>query len=74
MEVVMIEVEINTEKDNEYPKLMISKDFGHIVLMDAPKRGVNIREGSNYIVGYFSEHWNMDCFEDFTGTVTLKNK
>jgi len=62
-----------TEK-SEYPKLMISKTNGQIVLFEEREKGTVVYAGtSNNDLGWTSDVWIMDCFEDFYGEVTLSN-
>ena len=54
----------------DYPKLMICGDR-LIVLMIS--KGVGHMLQGSYELGYSANDWDMDCFEDYTGTVTLEN-
>jgi len=57
----------------DYPKLMVAAD-GEIVLMCSHGKGVVIRCGNTINpVGQMSECWHMNCFKDYTGTITLEN-
>jgi len=59
-------------KGSEYPKLMIGVGVVGIVLFSKPGCGTVIRSGC-HSVGYSETKWNMDCFEDYTGKITLEN-
>lgn len=57
-----------------YPKLMITKTSGCIVLFHEEEKGVCLQKGDTQnIVGNHSSIWNMHAFEDFTGSITLSN-
>ena len=72
------------KKKASYPKLMISKDTGVIVLVTSEREnkgtGTIVRPailyGGNTTVlaaGYYSDKWAMEWFSDYTGSVTLTN-
>jgi hypothetical protein len=63
-----------------YPKLMESMHDGTIVLFSAERKGVCIHPGSDEdafdepsAVGKHFDHWDMNSFVDYHGTVTLQN-
>ncbi len=59
-------------KATEYPKMMISKDTGDIVLFSKYGTGTVVRTGDwKWEMGKHGSCWNMACFEDFTGKVLL---
>lgn len=71
-------IESTIEKDNNeisYPCLMESHS-GRIVLFMAASAGILLKQGANTDPdrGYYSKTWNMDNYEPFNGTITLKNK
>jgi hypothetical protein len=71
----MINVEFNqNKKQKSFPKLMISND-GQIVLFIIQSIGTVVYSNSNNCkVGYYSNAWNMDIYNDFDGEITLKNE
>lgn len=71
-----MKVEVKGEYDAmlvEYPKLMISREDGIIVLFSAPEKGTCINRNAMYNIGYYASNWAMSCFEYFDGEITLKN-
>lgn len=57
-----------------YPKLMKSKAYAHIVLFTGHKMGTVMKTSVYHSVGYFSDTWAMDGFEDYEGSITLTNE
>ncbi len=67
------------KKKASYPKLMIAKNGGVIVLMTAEKGN----EGTGTVLyggkttfratGHYSKTWAMERFSDYDGSVTLTN-
>lgn len=55
-----------------YPKLMKS-NAGSVLLMVSEGCGVVLVKGGYYPVGYYSNGWACNLFEDFEGEVVLKN-
>lgn len=57
-----------------FPKLMISRNEGMIVLFSSEKQGVALDVGGStyYKKGHFASDWIIDSFEDFHGTITLE--
>lgn len=72
-------VKLSKVKYKEFPKLMSNKQYNFIVLFEEPKKGVVLFNNEKdqgfppHYIGYYSEHWAMDRFEDFNGKLTLKN-
>ena len=68
---VTVETKTNNQ-EIEYPFLGISKE-GRIVLFRKFRIGIVIFAPKNDVgsQGYFSETWDMVCFEPFTGSITL---
>lgn len=62
-----------TEKDSEFPKMMIGDD-GQVVLFSCTGIGVVVTSGGEDELGEYSEYWEMDRFSDFTGSVTITNE
>ena len=60
--------------NQKYPFLGISPK-GSIVLFTKLNTGVCLQAGEEYCtaVGKYSEHWAMDIFELYNGSVTLEN-
>jgi hypothetical protein len=56
-----------------FPKIMRSLK-GKVVLFTEPKVGVVIFDEDDYQeLGYHSTYWDMVCFEDYDGSITLQN-
>lgn len=70
----MIKVEVNESGKPavDYPKLMIAKVDGEIVLFESKDNGTVVNAARNR-AGYRSDDWDMDYFTDYDGTVTLSN-
>lgn len=62
------------KESKQFPKLMRLKGSDTIVLMSHPKVGVVVNEGKHHMVGSYFQYWDMDCFEDFNGSITLSNE
>ena len=71
---VRIEAKADTKKSSSYPKLMISKEDGAIVLFTGYEEGVCLRVGEDDVFGEHSSVWNMSVFSDFNGSITLSNE
>lgn len=58
-----------------YPFLGVSRKNKTIVLFTDPCVGVCVyaSKTSGSDLGEFSDDWDMDCFELYTGTITLEN-
>ena len=67
------------EKESEFPKLMISKKSGVILLaIGAPDkvtlRGVIVESNTDHIlVGQYTDAWDKASFSDYPGQVILSN-
>ena len=59
-------------KELDFPKLMISKTSGDIVLFTGEGVGTVVNECAGAI-GAYSATWNFSNFEDYTGKITLEN-
>lgn len=69
------EIKENKEvKGKPFPKLMKCKHYNFIVLMSSKKTGVVVSNNAYYEVGFISATWDMSCFEDFNGSITLSNE
>jgi hypothetical protein len=56
----------------DFPKLMISKTSGDIVLFSEEGIGTVIK-GDAGVIGDYCSSWTFINFEDYTGTITLEN-
>jgi len=56
-----------------YPCLMISTYNGSVVLFTEHEIGTCVHAGVDNILGEYSGIWDMDCFEPFNGTITMRN-
>ncbi len=67
----------NEKKELPFPKLMISKDSGTVVLFSEDGIGtqlnVDISRVDYAFIGTHSRSWAMKLFTDFTGSITLSN-
>lgn len=72
-----MKTEIIENKKNElnFPCLMTSSTYKYIVYFTKWMEGIVLySESSNYHQpGYFSNNWNMKCFEKFEGKIILEN-
>ena len=57
----------------DYPKLMKHQTSGSVVLFHKAGTGIIVASNSKNPTGLYDRTWNMSNFEDFKGTVTLKN-
>lgn len=71
---VKADVRVNGKEVAEYPKLMISREDGAIVLFMGHEEGVCLRAGRDEDIGEYSEVWDMSAFSDFDGSITLSNE
>ena len=64
----------STSLHMDYPKLMTTAD-GAVVLFWESEEGILVQEGtiSKRPVGYYTNSWDMACFEDYEGSITLEN-
>ena len=71
----MIKVTFGEEPKQEekpFPKLMKSENC--TVFFTAPKEGIVLKYNvGSYVVGYYHEGWDMKCFTDYNGPVTIQN-
>ena len=76
--VVLCQVNTEGAKKVSFPKLMQSKqDKMLVVCMTSWEEGTVFRSnGKKYSIGFYSDVWDMDCFEDFAGllALSLENK
>lgn len=57
-----------------FPKLMKHIGTDLIVFFNQPECGMVLRKSTNSnSQGHFSIEWEMDCFEDFNGTLAISN-
>lgn len=59
--------------DRSYPCLMKLKVSWLIVLFNNEKCGVVVSPDENTQTGDYSEHWKINVFEPFHGSITLSN-
>jgi hypothetical protein len=59
-------------KVKSFPKLMISGEI--IVFFIKEKYGIILYTKEDYELGDYSETWDMLCFKDYEGEITLRNK
>ena len=68
----------DTEEVEEYPKLVISKQTGNIVLLTSEQAGTLIHLGScphnTDKIGNIYRGWSKTCFRDYKGTISLTFK
>lgn len=62
-----------TSTERPYPKLMIGKKEGTIVLFTTPTKGTVIQTGNrwHYPLGYHDTKWAPEEFEDYCGIITI---
>jgi hypothetical protein len=69
--------ESKTQESKPFPKLMCGIESGNIVLFYKPHEGTVVFEGNfndgNMGLGEFFDAYNMEFFQDFTGSLTLQN-
>ncbi len=68
-----VEVKELEQKSLSYPKLMVHKSYGYIVLFNADHHGTLISCEFESEIGTYSGPFDMDNFNDFHGEVTLSN-
>ncbi len=62
------------QKEKPFPKLMISKLSGNIILFKKNKAGTCIVSKEPIIqIGHYSDDWTMDNFTDYNEPITLQN-
>jgi hypothetical protein len=60
--------------ENKYPRLMESSVTHCIVLMIEEKTGIVIySKTTDDPFGDYSDDWDMDCFSDYIGSITLSH-
>lgn len=74
MKVELIKNE-ETEKEIEYPCLMVHENNGCVILFESEGFGVVVNPDKHlvYAIGYYSKDWKMSCFSEFKGKVILQN-
>lgn len=72
----MIEVNITEgTRTWTYPRLMRGiTQPGLVVLFFGPSMGCVVSRGAGYFDEPYSNHWDMNEFVDFTGTLELRNQ
>jgi hypothetical protein len=69
---------LQVTRETSFPKLMIGKDTGRIILATSAQRGlltgVIVYPGHADRVGEYRTEWINDMFKDYDQEVTLKNK
>ena len=58
----------------DYPKLMVMKEGGYLILMTGEDTGTALRATNPGLVGEFSDCWDADRLEDYKGEITLSNE
>lgn len=69
--------EAQTQEEKPFPKLMISKVTGNIVLFHSNKKGTVVFLGENngtYCLGEYRDDLNIGNFTDYNEQITLQNK
>ena len=70
-------IKATKNKENGFPKLMISSLNGGIVLMTSRNgdngTGTMVVSKGEYPIGDYDTIWDMSVFSDFEGSVTLEN-
>jgi hypothetical protein len=67
----MVKSTIEQKKSGlNFPKLMISGEK-RIVLFYAPCKGTELHLVDE--VGFYTDSWDMECFSDYEGSITLSN-
>jgi hypothetical protein len=65
----MITITTKTETEvKPFPKLMKGKITGCVVFFTEPRKGLRIKEGR------WGDYWDMENYEDYNETITIKNK
>lgn len=60
-------------KEGEYPFAMKSKDTDLVVMFTDYAEGVVIKSDGRYLIGAYSECWDVKSFEPFEGTINISN-
>jgi hypothetical protein len=62
------------QKEKPFPKIMISKSTGNIILFEKNKAGTCIvSKELNIQIGSYSDTWTMSNFTDYNEPITLQN-
>ena len=70
----MVQSVVVSNKDEVFPKLMVSSTDGIIVLFTECKVGHVMGNPTNvHQLLYWSNHWDMPNFNDFKGIIELSN-
>ena len=70
----MVQSVVVSNKDEVFPKLMVSSIDDIIVLFTNPKVGCVMGNPTNvHQLLYWSNHWDMPSFHDFKGIIKLSN-
>ncbi len=64
--------EPKSKKTIQYPKIMISKGRGNVVLFISEKEGICLSDGG-YKFGTYSTGWNIGEFTEYNEPVTIQN-
>ena len=68
----MITVKCKNESKSIYPCIKISRITGEVVLFSGNQRGHVLKSEVLSLMRY-STNWHMDDFEEYPGTIELKN-
>ena len=58
----------------DYPKLMVMKEEGYLILMTGEYTGTALKAPKPDLVGEFSDCWDKDELEDYKGEITLSSE
>lgn len=67
-----VEVKENVS-EIKFPRLMKDKNGELVVFFIDDKQGICVVSDGFYNVGNYLDHWFIECFEPFNGTITLEN-
>ena len=71
---IVVNVQRAPQAVKPFPKLMKHRGTDLIVFFNQPECGMVLRKSTNSnSQGHFSIEWEMDCFEDFIGTLEISN-
>jgi hypothetical protein len=70
---VKVSLSEEVSKDESFPKLMIAKLGGTVVLFNSHCEGTVVSGKEYESIGHYSIRWNIESFKDYDGDVTLKN-
>ena len=71
---ISISIVKTPKSSKQFPKLMSSISNDLIVLFSREGEGVVIRASNTWRTGDWSDNFAADNFEDFNGSVTLRNE